>query len=132
MNVLRAEWPEVEVYPYVPLTVRGIPAVVVYPDDDKMSRFQGAFNQSLMTWYLKVVPLVGADEPDMDFPQLDEMVDPTNPRSIPALLHDHPDLLMGDGTDSCVEGLSGYGGAFVDSSAVQTGAVIHLTVYTTP
>lgn len=132
MKVIRQRWEDVEVYPYLPQTVRGIPAVVIFPDEEKMHKFDLTYGQGTFVWHLKLAVLVGGDEPDMDYPQLESYVDPANPDSIPALLKDQPDLLMGDGTDSHVEGLSNYGGAFVDSSAAQTGAMLHLTVYTTP
>jgi hypothetical protein len=109
--------------------VSQLPAMVVTPARDTAD-FTGAMGRGMDVWRFDLYVLVQLGEAATAQDSLDNYVSGSGPRSIRAVIYEHPDLGLGDDTDATCEGVRDYGGRFQDAGIKHLGAIVRLTVRT--
>lgn len=126
-DLIRAEWDQVLVYEDDPGGTLEYPSVLLMLDPERLSTFNGSFGTGSGEYHFLVRVLVDRTQPDMDGPQLDNMLDPALSNSVASILHDE---IADANTTFHVEGIRGYGSSWADGSP-GTGADLLVTVRTT-
>ncbi len=123
--------PDDSVYTYddVP-AVQQTPAAVVMPAPRDAADFAGSFGRGMTTWVFDIIVMVRSGAYDVAQTALADLIDPSNPDSIPRALMTDPTLGFSDGTDCQVDGVRLYGGKFENANIPHLGAVIKVTVRT--
>ena len=129
-EVIRSKHPALAVYRYVPEQTEA-PCVILTLDPEKKSAEGRAFQRGHATYQFQLFVLFNRVSSGVDQEDLDRLIDPADPLSLPNILFNDSTLGLPD-TDCWVEGFKGYGGEFIDSGIPQTGAIICLRVETDP
>lgn len=131
-EVLREECPNLRVYPEL-RSVITVPAIVITPStgpNEKSADFDGRTFGS-WTWFLDLMVMVHAGNLEQAQQQLDALVSPDEPGSLPAILDSRsPGVLLDSPTIDILKvvELRDYGGSYSAADVDHIGACLKLEV----